>query len=144
MIQATVGETWGSTVQQGCVDAMKSTPDQFSLHSHIRTTLQTLCLTFSVCLVTVRLSLSPCLGSQTLVLSPDVSLLVAPFTCLLRGLLIRRLPIPLLILCGSFIGSLPTPLLILFIRIFFLFTVIVFFLFGCFYNNELIFVSSLI
>lgn len=47
MIQATVGETWGSTVQQGCVDAMKSTPDQFSLHSHIRTTLQTLCLTFS-------------------------------------------------------------------------------------------------
>lgn len=129
MIQATVGETWGSTVQQGCVDAMKSTLDQFSLHSHIRTTLQTLCLTFSVCLVTVRLSPSPCLGSQTLVLSPDVSLLVAPFTCLLRG---------------SFIGRLPTPLLILFIRIFFLFTVIVFFLFGCFYNNELMFVSSLI
>lgn len=129
MIQATVGETWDSTVQQGCVDAMKSTPDQFSLHSHIRTTLQNLCLIFSVCLVTVRLSLSPCLGSQTLVLSPDVSLLVAPFTCLLRGL---------------FIGRLPTPLLILFIRIFFLFTVIVFFLFGCFYNNELMFVSSLI
>lgn len=73
MIQATVGETWGSTVQQGCVDAMKSTPDQFSLHSHIRTTLQTLCLTFSVCLVTVRLSPSPCLGSHSLVLSPNVS-----------------------------------------------------------------------
>lgn len=129
MIQATVGETWGSTVQQRCVDAMKSTPDQFSLHSHIRTTLQNLCLIFSVCLVTVRLSLSPCLGSHSLVLSPDVSLLFAPFACLLRGL---------------FIGHLPTPLLILFIRISFLITVIVFFLFGCFYNNELMFVSSLI
>lgn len=39
--------------KQWCVDAMNSVPGQFSLHSHIRTTLQKLCQTFSFCLVTV-------------------------------------------------------------------------------------------
>lgn len=115
--------------KQWCVDAMNSVPGQFSLHSHIRTTLQKLCQTFSFCLVTVCYFTVSVSGATVLFLSPNVSLLIAPFACLLRGLFIRRLPNLLIF--------------IFFIRISFLFTVIIFFFFWCFCNNELMFVSSL-
>lgn len=117
--------------KQWCVDAMNSVPGQFSLHSHIRTTLQKLCDS-NILLLPCYCLLFHCLcvrGATVLFLSPNVSLLIAPFACLLRGLFIRRLPNLLIF--------------IFFIRISFLFTVIIFFFFWCFCNNELMFVSSL-
>lgn len=84
---------------------------------------------FALLLSVISLSLCPGSHCPLLVMSPNVSLLITPFACLLRGLFIRRLPNLLIF--------------IFFIRISFLFTVIIFFFFWCFCNNELMFVSSL-
>lgn len=130
MIRASVGGTGGGTVQAMMCWCNELSPWSIFLtqsHSnHIAETLSNILLLPCYCLLFHCLCVR---GATVLFLSPNVSLLIAPFACLLRGLFIRRLPNLLIF--------------IFFIRISFLFTVIIFFFFWCFCNNELMFVSSL-